>query len=106
MQFTRGFSKQALLFVGIRLSIWSGVNTCVLLFIGYLDHGFIVSENVLSILVIPVGLIEVAVLINGFIQLKQFFWKTLLISLVSIVNFLFFLFVLESLHSQSGSMVN
>ena len=106
MKFNHEFSKATLLFTLIRLSLWSGLNAGVLLFIRYLDHGFVVSENVLSILVIPVGLIEVAVLINCFIQLKQFFWKTLLISGVSAGNFLFFLFVLESLYSQSGSMAN
>jgi hypothetical protein len=106
MQFDHGFSKQALIVTLVRILIWSLLNTCVLLFLRYLDHAFLVSENVLSILVIPVGLIEVAVLINGFIQLKRFYWKTLLISAVSIVNFFFFLFILQSLYSQSGSMAN
>jgi hypothetical protein len=100
--FNRDFSVKALIRTLISVSAWSGFNVFIVLWIRYLDHGFIVSENTLTAILIPVGLIECALAVNAFVRLKNFTWKTVLISGVSIANFAFFLVVLQSLHSQSG----
>lgn len=90
----------------IRAGFWSGLNLLLLQLIRYLDHHFIVSETAISILTIPVGLINIAAFIYGFNGLRVFFWKTVLIALICFLNFAHFLIVWQSLHLLSGSMVN
>jgi hypothetical protein len=102
--FNRDFSVNALIRTLIGIAAWSGFNVCILLWIRHLDHGFMLSENALSAMLIPIGLIEAAVFVRAFLLLKNRWWKSLLISVASIANFVFFLVVLQSLHSQSGPL--
>lgn len=90
----------------IRCLIWSGINTGLLLLIRFLDHNFLVSETVLSVILIPVGLINCAVLIYGFYNLGRFNRNNLLISIFTTSNFLLFLSILNNLYSQAGPILN
>lgn len=74
--------------------------------IRYLDNNFLVSDNWLSALLIPVGLINCAVFVSGFVSLRVFYWKTMTKALFSSANFLFFLYILNGLYSQSGPLLN
>jgi|GEM_PF-5360404 len=102
--FGQNYSTKALIYVLIRISIWSGINWSILLTIRYFDHNFVFSENVLSIILIPVGLIECASVIAGCSKLKLVHWRSYLLGLGAILNFLFFLYILNSLYSQAGSL--
>ncbi|MES2557399.1 MAG: hypothetical protein V4604_14690 [Bacteroidota bacterium] len=55
---------------------------------------------------IPVGLINCAVLVYGLTALRTFYWKTLLLAVISCLNFSYFIFIWQSLHQLSGSMTN
>jgi len=98
------YSARSLIVVLIRTGVWSGINLIVLLTIRHLDHNFVLSENALSIILIPVGLIECAVVINGCAKLKTIHWKSYLLGLGAILNFLLFLYILNSLYSQAGTL--
>jgi hypothetical protein len=102
MQFRTDFSKPGLIVVLTKNLFWSGSNVALLLLIRYFDNAFLLSETIISVLLIPIGLVNAAVVVNGFVQLRNFYWKTTLICFISISNFGFFLWVLQSLYSQSG----
>ena len=102
--FGEHYSTKALINVLIRIGIWSGINLGILFTIRYFDHNFIFSETVITILLIPVGLIECASVIAGCGKFKTIHWKSYLLGLSAILNFLLFLYILNSLYSQAGSL--
>ncbi|MDH4471901.1 MAG: hypothetical protein QE487_04790 [Fluviicola sp.] len=106
MDFRQDFTRSNLVKTLIGLSFWSGFNVLCLNLIYYFDHEFIGSETLLACFMIPVGLINCAVLIYGFKALRTFYWKTLLVAVISCLNFSYFLFIWQSLHQLSGSMAN
>ena len=90
----------------VRCLIWSGINIGLLLLIRFLDHNFLVSETMLSVMLIPVGLINCAVLVYGFYNLRHFNRNNLLISIFTTGNFLLFVSILNNLYSQAGPILN
>ncbi len=106
MDFKHNFTRNNLIKTLIRLFFWSGFNVLCLNLIRYFDHQFTLSETLLACLMIPVGLVNCAVFINGLNALRRFYWKTLLLVLISCLNFSYFLFIWNTLYQLSGSMTN
>ena len=96
------FSRPPLFVALIRCTVWSGINTALLLLIRFLDHNFLVSETLLSVMLIPVGLVNCAAFIYGFYNLKRFNLNNLLICAFTSANFLLFVAINLGLYSQVG----
>jgi hypothetical protein len=89
-----------------RYAVFTGIHLGLLLLLLYLDNHVILSDTLLAILAIPVGLVNCAVLLTGFRRLKGLTKPGILYFFFALVNFILYMSVSLNLHSQAGSMTN
>lgn len=95
-----------MVFVIIRYIAFTGLHLGILSLLVYLDHHFILSDNTLAILAVPVGLINCAALLTGFRRLRGFTTPGILYFFFTVINFSMYIAVSLNLYSQAGSITN
>lgn len=103
--FLREFSKGSLIAQLVKCLLSSAVNVGIIQLIWYLDHNFIWGEGALLFLLVPVGLINAALLVDA---AYKFFrkpdWRSVITGVVEVINGIYFFVVLNELYSQAGPL--
>ena len=106
MSFLENYSAINLRVTLIKFCVLTLINFLVLYLLLYLDNNYIIGETAISILSIPIGLINFGILIVSLNGLKKMNWYSLLYAAFSLLNFLLYVKISLNMYSQSGSMIN
>ena len=81
------------------------MNFGLIRFIWYLDHNFIWSEAALGFLLVPVGFVNAALLVDAAYKFfRKPYWRSLITGVVEVINSIYFFVVLNELYSQAGPL--
>jgi len=98
--------KNPLIIPFITCVVFTGIHLSVLYLLLYLDHHFILSETLLSIIAIPVGLINCAAFFTSFSRLKGLTKTGILYFVFIVLNFVWYIVISLDLYSQAGALTN
>lgn len=106
MHFGEGFNGKTFFFLSLKYLVWTGIHFGILYGLLYADNERKFSETLLAVLMIPVGLVNVALLYTGIKTLKDFYWDKWLYGLVAAGNFILYVYVCLHMYNQAGAIIN
>lgn len=106
MTFLEKYSRNSFIATLIKFSVFTLINVLFLILLLYLDNNYIINETWISVLAIPIGLINFATLVVSLNGLRKLNWYSLTFAIFSIVNFMVYIKISLNMYSQSGAILN